>query len=451
MADDKTQASQQPQESATPAASEGFSPEELREVAQEISSLYPPPRLGTELVMLEVNPHRAHAYWNIDVEDYQRAAAQCGTDAPPLLLRIHDVTGIEFDGNNAHSYFDLQVQGLQGHWYVDLWKDGRSYVAELGLRRPNGGLVQLARSNPVATPPASESPHYENLPIDVTQPHLPLQPSAVEASDPSLDPGNLDVETGAPIDLNPPPIQNVPRVEDASFEAPDTLPSSGDPAPAALQPSLPVEEVRLREFPLPPPFAIREDALREEVHELFRETERVASSTAAQPMPKQDTSPLPSRTEPMEEAASEPRADWPSAEELSRHVPDTSGAAPQDLAMQPGVGSPPDGGSSAAPSESAPSAAAEAPAAPAPPPVAKPLEQYISLSSFEKGRAQVALEVNVELHIYGRAKPGLQLSLYGQPVHVQPDGTFSIRKPLPQGAVVLPLLAVEPPVPPAEG
>lgn len=74
-----------------------------------------------------------------------------------------------------------------------------------------------------------------------------------------------------------------------------------------------------------------------------------------------------------------------------------------------------------------------------------PLESYVSLSSFEPGRREVSLEVNVELHIFGRAKPGTELTLYGQQIPLRPDGSFSVRKPLPQGAVVLPLLAVDPP------
>jgi hypothetical protein len=69
-----------------------------------------------------------------------------------------------------------------------------------------------------------------------------------------------------------------------------------------------------------------------------------------------------------------------------------------------------------------------------------PLESYANLSSFEKGRPEVELEVNTELHIFGRARPGSELSLFGQKVHLRPDGTFSIRKPLPHGVVVLPLL-----------
>jgi hypothetical protein len=52
----------------------------------------------------------------------------------------------------------------------------------------------------------------------------------------------------------------------------------------------------------------------------------------------------------------------------------------------------------------------------------------------------VLLEVNAELHIYGRSKPNTELTLYGQIVKTRPDGSFSVRRPLPHGAVILPLL-----------
>jgi hypothetical protein len=73
-----------------------------------------------------------------------------------------------------------------------------------------------------------------------------------------------------------------------------------------------------------------------------------------------------------------------------------------------------------------------------------PLEQVVGLSSMENAGKDVLLEVNAELHIYGRAKPDTELTLYGQIVRTRPDGTFSVRRILPHGAVVLPLLYKKP-------
>lgn len=69
-----------------------------------------------------------------------------------------------------------------------------------------------------------------------------------------------------------------------------------------------------------------------------------------------------------------------------------------------------------------------------------PLESVLSLSSFAFGREDVSLEVNAELHIFGRARPGAKLTMFGQRLRLLPDGSFSIRRPLPHGSLVLPIL-----------
>lgn len=58
----------------------------------------------------------------------------------------------------------------------------------------------------------------------------------------------------------------------------------------------------------------------------------------------------------------------------------------------------------------------------------------------EELRAQGKLvEINAELVIQGRARPGSQFSLLGQPVRLRPDGTFSVRRRLPDGTMIVPL------------
>ncbi len=418
--------------------------EELRSVAEEVSALYPPPRLGTELVLLEVSPNRAHAYWNVEVDDFEAAVAASGQEAPAMLLRLHDVTGLEFDGSNAHSYFDVQVQGLQGHWYVDLWHDGRSYIAELGLRRAGGGFVSMSRSNRIATPSASESALYNTEALDILHVGDAVQRLTDLISDPQLSSENMDVETGAPIERNPPPVVPVQRADPAAYRAPDAGARESRPEAAPIQPAA-THPAEPKVFPLSLP---PNTTPREQVEDLFHAVHEAVAGEPPSPNtapPKIEPTPVPvSAAEASAKPDPAPRAtpsDWPSAEELARHVPDTSATAPVDVApvTRETHTPPPPAPAEAQKPEQSPTTSASSPL---------PLDNYVSLSSFEHGRPQVDLEVNVELHIYGRAKPGAKLSFYGQPVKLQPDGTFSIRKPLPQGAVVLPLLAVEPPAEP---
>ena len=415
---------------------------DLRQVSDEISSLYPPPRLGTEIVLLEVNPHRAHAYWNIDVEDFRDGHKRCGMDRPPLVLRLYDVTGLSFDGSNAHQVFDIEIQGLQGHWYLDLWKDGRTHVADLGFRRPDGSLVCLARSNPVSTPPAAESADYHTLAVDTAESDRPVVKLTDLITDPNLSPQNVDPETGVPVETYP-DEEFVVQPTAAPFQPPDhvveerpiTVPLEPSGAPGTQSFPWPVEQVPLTA------------AERREDVSVFFERAVEEAAPASQPWQSPDSPPS-HGSDPLRAAghvpgeAGETPADtaadrWPSAEELARHVPDTSG----------NVQHPPTPAAGAAP-EPAPEIArgqAESAGRGAAGSSPMPLENYVSLSSLEPGRRVVSLEVNVELHIFGRAKPGTELTLYGQQIPLRPDGSFSVRKPLPQGAVVLPLLAVDPP------
>lgn len=86
------------------------------------------------------------------------------------------------------------------------------------------------------------------------------------------------------------------------------------------------------------------------------------------------------------------------------------------------------GGTDAAPAEAV--AAAEQP-----PPLE--LETVLALSSFAMGSEIVQLELNAELRIFGRTKPGSELRLFGRRVALKPDGSFSISRPLPNGALVM--------------
>lgn len=432
-----------PDQASTPdrtaeAAGAAPAPDELRRISEEISALYPPPRLGTELVLLEVNPHRAHAYWNVDVEDYQAARKRSGLERPPLVLRLYDVTGLTFDGSNAHQVFDIEIQGLQGHWYLDLWKDGRTHIADLGFRRDDGSLVCLARSNPVSTPAAAESAEYHTLALDTAA----ADPSSVKLTDLVADAGlngpAFDPET-SPADAVAPPAGGDAPAPAVPFVPPDHVPTDA-PAGAAYTPSAhPPDNVV--SWPVPQP--VSADDRREEVQAFFARAAE-PSAPASQPWHAPDSPPgFAARSNAAAPGGSgdedEGGAGWPSAEELARHVPDTSGAAP--VAPAPVKHDPPP----AVAPEAAPPAPAPAGTAASPGSSPMPLDSYVSLSSMESGRREVSLEVNAELHIFGRAKPGTELTLYGQRVPLRPDGTFSVRKPLPQGAVVLPLLAVDPP------
>ena len=60
------------------------------------------------------------------------------------------------------------------------------------------------------------------------------------------------------------------------------------------------------------------------------------------------------------------------------------------------------------------------------------------------GGPEFQLEVDAEMIVYGATEPGAVVTLQGEPVKVQPDGTFRVRVDLPNKRQVLPIIATTP-------
>jgi hypothetical protein len=241
-----------------------------------------------------------------------------------MVLRIsHD------DGGEP---FDVEVQGLQGQVYVDIWDAARSYRGSLGLRLADGSLAVLTEGG-VATLPALGPVQAPSAMLDVAPP----------AYGRTFKRGAAKAVAGGPAALANRPAGAI------ATGAPGLQPAAGEP--------------------LAEPFA----------------------------------------SPPTEAGAFDPAM-------LAGAQP---GAA--DEATQAEAGIPPWPDTSRADGA----------------PVPLELENALTLSSFVLGRETVQLEVNAELHVFGRARPGSELKLFGRRVAVRPDGSFSITRPLPNGALVL--------------
>jgi hypothetical protein len=123
----------------------------------------------TRLTLMPIDPYRIHAYWEIAPADLRAARHSLGDGAETAttVLRVHDVTGVNFDGTNARHMFDVEVGGA-ANWYLTLWSAGKSYVGDLGLRAPGGHFVPLVRSNIVHTPGPVPSDRREELWVEVS-------------------------------------------------------------------------------------------------------------------------------------------------------------------------------------------------------------------------------------------------------------------------------------------
>jgi hypothetical protein len=117
----------------------------------------------TRVVALPIHPYLVHVYWEVtrqDLEKVKKPGRDPDRQVQPCL-RFYDVTGVHFDGANAHSSFDIDIDLGAGNWYVHLWSANKSYCVDLGLRTFEGVFLFLARSNIVQTAPDRPSTNVQ--------------------------------------------------------------------------------------------------------------------------------------------------------------------------------------------------------------------------------------------------------------------------------------------------
>ena len=113
----------------------------------------------SRIVLMDIDPYSLHAYWEITNIDKKRVLKQFdeSSKTPRQIIRVYDVTYIHFDGKNAHSYFDIEINRNRGNWYIDLWSSHKSLCAEIGMKSSLGDFHPIARSNFIDTPRAYQS------------------------------------------------------------------------------------------------------------------------------------------------------------------------------------------------------------------------------------------------------------------------------------------------------
>lgn len=115
-----------------------------------------PPTSQVGLAM--VHPTQGFAYWRILpswVEETARGRGSAWDGSRPVL-RLYDVTCIEFNGFNAHRIQDENLWSLTGHLFFNLPASGTWQLAEAGFLLRNGEFLSACRS--LAVPFALDGP-----------------------------------------------------------------------------------------------------------------------------------------------------------------------------------------------------------------------------------------------------------------------------------------------------
>ncbi|GEM_PF-2300131 len=364
---------------APPASIEApeFSAAELRHVAEEVSRGFPVAFERTELVMLPVDPYHLHAFWRLCPDDLESARRQAGTETAPLVLRLHEATTRALRDPDPRYFLEIEVQGDQGRKYIDLWERRRSVFGRLGLRAADGSLAVLGRSNVVQLPSDGPAAHYGRAAL------------------------YIDPETG-----------DIREIPDLTYGG-----AGGEAFPHAPTPQMEATDA--------------EGLVRRYYERLTRLEAR-----------SEESLPTPS----LEATVSVKYAPGMSAGGPGAPLEVPWRPVPGDLSPAIGQAS---AGAPTPPTEAVAPAAftlagpetlfGESKEVPAEP-LEIALERVLALSLYEAGHETGILELQAEIEVYGRARPGTILSLFGRRVLLRPDGSFSLRQAVPRSAVVIPLL-----------
>jgi len=114
-----------------------------------------PYQYDRDRIVLQVrDPRWIHAYWEISASMIERLKNNLRDDFfdAKRVLRVYDVSDIIFNGENAHRFFDIQVNEFANNWYINTEGPDRSWCVDFGLLLVSGRFVTILRSNTVRTP-----------------------------------------------------------------------------------------------------------------------------------------------------------------------------------------------------------------------------------------------------------------------------------------------------------
>jgi len=357
-----------------------------------------PEAYGTgELSLRARDPHWLFAHWDLSRE-HQRRYNALSADGRLALRVYRDVAA-------GKPVEEVRVHPESQHWFVHVQTPGAQYVAQLGYYRPDGTWIEVSQSDPAVTPRGGPSPDTQvqfaqvapaGAPAptaDATPAAAPPLPQVVES--PAL-------ERHEQVAVNPvvPPSPeqkaqgqgSVPPIESALTAPQRIVPA--EPVPAQ------VEKSGTTEAPL-------------EAAPYFEEH----PAEAPGPVPISNDRGLAPLT---------PSEEQQLFELVFGLIPTPeSGLSPEQLAAAR-AGQPEPAGITS-PSGVLPEAAQPG--------------QLEAVSSPSAGPPQPSpgfwFQVNAELVIYGATEPTASVSVSGRPIRLRPDGSFSYRFSLPDGAYEL--------------
>ena len=107
------------------------------------------------IVLMVKDPWWLYAYWEIQPSTERAARSQLlphEVVGLQTILRVYDVTDVDFPAQPAHRWVDIGLSGLATNWYIQTNAPNRAFIVELGLLTQTGRFLLLVRSNRVTAP-----------------------------------------------------------------------------------------------------------------------------------------------------------------------------------------------------------------------------------------------------------------------------------------------------------
>jgi uncharacterized protein len=108
----------------------------------------------SQIVLMPRDPQWAYTYWDVSNEQKQELRHQGGLR---LALRFYDVTDINIASQKPHSLQQYECDEMSREWYLPVPVSDREYMVEIGYLTGDGRWLLLARSTPARIPPVYPS------------------------------------------------------------------------------------------------------------------------------------------------------------------------------------------------------------------------------------------------------------------------------------------------------
>jgi hypothetical protein len=107
-----------------------------------------------EITLLQQSPTVLYTFWEVSASMRQMSEHQCRLPWQEITkqIRVYDCTMVEFNGHNAHRFFDIDIPEMTNNWFISEIEPNRTYIVDFGIKTRQNSFLSLLRSNAIDTP-----------------------------------------------------------------------------------------------------------------------------------------------------------------------------------------------------------------------------------------------------------------------------------------------------------